>query len=106
MVIVTALLTVKLGKEAELKALGAAMVEQVRHEPGAMEYTLHQGLQNPRQFFFYERYADKAACDTHMATPYLAAFLQSAGPLLDCEPQLNMLEEVVRIPVKDAPSRG
>ncbi|GAB6038447.1 hypothetical protein JCM15519_30060 [Fundidesulfovibrio butyratiphilus] len=105
MVIVTALLTAKPGKEAELEALATAMVEHVKDEPGALEYTLHRGVDNPHIFVFHERYADQTACEAHMGTPYLARFLGQAAELLACEPQVHFLREVTRIPVKDADKR-
>lgn len=106
MIIVTALFTIKSGKEAQFETLARSMVEQVRAEPGALEYTLHKDAQNPGVFSFYERYADQAACDAHMATPYLARFLSESAALAEQEPQVHVLREVDRIPVKDADKRA
>jgi len=106
MVIITALFIVKPGKETEFEVLAKSMVEKVQAEPGAMEYTLHKGAENPRIYFFYERYADQAACEAHMATPYLAQFSRDNASLIEGEVKLEVLREVSRIPVKDAAKRA
>ena len=106
MVIITALFIVKPGKESEFEVLAKSMVEKVKAELGAVEYTLHKGVENPRIYFFYERYADQAAYEAHRTTSYLAQFSADNASLIEGEVTLNILREVSRIPVKDAAKRA
>jgi quinol monooxygenase YgiN len=59
-------------------ALRALLVEQAaavrRAEPECLAYRVHQGLDDPELFVFYELYASDAAFDGHRAAPHLAAF--------------------------------
>ena len=49
--------------------MAALLMEQVsivgRTEPGCLIYRLHQSIQNPDLFMFYEQYKDDAAFDAH-----------------------------------------
>jgi quinol monooxygenase YgiN len=71
------------GKEAELKAELEALIEPTSQEDGYVNYDLHQGVEDPSTFFFYENWESAAHLDAHLATPHLVRFAGMIGDLLD-----------------------
>lgn len=71
------------GKEAELKAALEALIAPTSQEDGYVNYDLHQGVEDPATFFFYENWESGAHLDAHLATPHLVDFAGIAGGLLD-----------------------
>jgi quinol monooxygenase YgiN len=71
------------GKEDELKAALEALIEPTSKEEGYVNYDLHQGLEDPRTFYFYENWESPEHLDAHLATPHLARFGEITGDLLD-----------------------
>jgi quinol monooxygenase YgiN len=71
------------GKEAELKAELEALIEPTSQEDGYVNYDLHQGVEDPSTFFFYENWESAAQLDAHLATPHLVRFAGMIGDLLD-----------------------
>lgn len=45
-----------------------ALVRQ--HEPGCLQYQVHQGIDSPHELLLYEAYQDQASFDAHGKTPY------------------------------------
>lgn len=97
MIIIKAILQAKKGQEKALEAATSAMIPQVQNEPGALVYALHRAADNPGRFFFYEKYADQAAVDFHMATPYLKELLQKVEGLLAEPPDIEFYEEITAV---------
>ena len=63
------------GKAEALRALLVEQAAAVRGaEPGCIAYRVHQAVDDPEFFFFYETYANPAAFDAHRAAPHPAAF--------------------------------
>jgi quinol monooxygenase YgiN len=48
-----------------------------------VNYDLHQGVEDPSTFFFYENWESAAQLDAHLATPHLVRFAGMIGDLLD-----------------------
>jgi quinol monooxygenase YgiN len=71
------------GKEAELKAALEELIEPTRKEPGYVNYDLHQGVEDPGTFFFYENWESASHLDAHLATPHLVDFAGRLEDLLD-----------------------
>lgn len=71
------------GKEAELKAELEALIEPTVKEDGCVNYDLHQGVEDPSTFFFYENWESAAQLDAHLATPHLVRFAGLIPDLLD-----------------------
>ena len=72
------------GKEAEAAEAIKEMVAAVEaNEAGALAYVAHTAPESPGEFLFYEAYADEAAKDTHMKTPYLKKLVALMGPVFD-----------------------
>ena len=97
MPIIKAVLEAKPGKEQELENACRAMVAQVQSETGVFIYTLHRCTDNPRKFFFYEKYADSQAVDFHCNTSYLQAFLKQLPALINGEADIEFYEEIAAV---------
>ena len=64
------------GREADLAAQLEALVAPTRAEIGCLQYRLHRSPEKPGTFFFYEKFADQAALDAHVAAPHFQSFVK------------------------------
>ena len=71
------------GKRDELKAELEALIEPTSKEDGYVNYDLHQGVEDPDTFFFYENWESPEHLDAHLATPHLVRFADIMDGLLD-----------------------
>ncbi len=71
MISLIATITAKADKIEELKAELLKLVELTTQEPGCIQYILHQEIENPQIFRFYEQFKDKEAFDFHSNQPYI-----------------------------------
>jgi quinol monooxygenase YgiN len=81
MISLIATITAKPDKTENLKTELLKLVELTTQEPGCILYILHQEVENPHVFRFYEQFRDQEAFDYHNNQPYIkngesrAAFL-------------------------------
>jgi quinol monooxygenase YgiN len=73
------------GKRDELRAALEALVEPTSKEQGCVNYDLHQGIEDPDRFFFYENWESDADLDAHLDAPHLRDFAARIPELLDDE---------------------
>jgi quinol monooxygenase YgiN len=66
---------IKNGAEAECIRLCDAMAAETRKEPGCVQYVVHQSVEDPLHFAFYESYVDRAALEAHRASPHFACYI-------------------------------
>jgi quinol monooxygenase YgiN len=85
-----AMLTAQKGKETALRDILTQLVPPTKAEPGCLRYMLHESPNLPGTFNFFEIYKDQAAADAHVNSPYLAAALKKAEPLLSNPPNIIM----------------
>ena len=71
------------GKRDELRAALEALVEPTSREKGYVNYDLHQGIEDPDQFSFYENWESGADLDAHLDAPHLRDFAARIPELLD-----------------------
>lgn len=71
------------GRTDELRAALEALVEPTSQEEGYVNYDLHQGVEDPRFFTFYENWLSGDHLDAHLAAPHLVDFASRMGDLLD-----------------------
>ena len=81
-VTVLARVRARAGREAEVQRLLLALVAPSRAEAGCLNYDLHQSMDDPTEFMFYENWTSRAALDAHLDMPYLDAFDAQAEDLL------------------------
>lgn len=95
MIALTAILRVKKGHEATVRAALVDVVEHVRaREPGTLGYFAGQDPDDPCVLTTYERYRDRAALEAHNGSEAVADFFDIAKPLLDGDPIVRVTEEI------------
>jgi quinol monooxygenase YgiN len=97
MLVFTATLKAKSGKEKELEEVLIDMVSKVQNEEGALVYILHRARDDAGQFTFYEKYKDQEALDFHDSTPHMKELLAKLEVLLAEEIKFNHYEEIAAI---------
>ncbi len=70
------------GKEDALRAALVEMAGPSTGDAGCVNYDLHQGVDDPTVFVFYENWESAEALRDHLAQPHLARFEQVAPELL------------------------
>ena len=93
-VTVLALFKAKPGLEEEVKQELMALQGPTRSEEGCINYDLHQSQDDPSRLMFYENWKSQEDLDKHLQMPYLQAFREKAGDLLD-EPASITLHELI-----------
>ncbi len=84
----------KPGKETAVRRELLSLVAPSRKDAGCLNYDLHQGLENPALFLFYENWASKAHLDAHLQKPDLQAALARVRQLVAEPPQVTLWEKI------------
>ena len=64
------------GRGDDLAALLSSLLAPTRSEPGCISYELSRSLEKPETFLFFEKFADQAALDAHIASAHFQTFLK------------------------------
>ena len=80
---IIAKLRAKPGMEARVREVFSALRTPTHKEAGCVYYEMHQSLENPREFMFYENWASAAHLDAHMKTPHFLAAIKFNPEILD-----------------------
>lgn len=80
---IIAKLRAKPGMETRVRETFGALRTPTHKEAGCVYYELHQSLENPREFVFYENWTSAAHLDAHLKTPHFLAAFQIAPEILD-----------------------
>ena len=92
---VIAFMRAAVGKREELKAALEALIESAKQEDGCVNYDLHQGVEDPDFFTFYENWVSGEKLDAHLAAPHLVDFAAKMGGLLDDQgPSINRVRRI------------
>ncbi|SOE21479.1 Quinol monooxygenase YgiN [Spirosomataceae bacterium TFI 002] len=78
MVTLIATITAKEDTIAEVKKALLHLHENTNNEPGCIKYILHQEVENPTIFRFYEQFKDQEAFEYHGNQPYIKAMGEKA----------------------------
>ncbi len=73
----------KPGKEDELREALRSLIEPTRAEEGYVNYDLHEAVEEPGLFYFYENWESPGHLDEHLTAPHLVDFGGRTGDLLD-----------------------
>ena len=76
-----------------VKAELLKMVAPTRNEQGCIEYRLHQDIDNPAVFMFYENWESMACLERHMNTPHFQAYVAAVGDKIT-EKSVHKLTEI------------
>jgi quinol monooxygenase YgiN len=80
---VIARMRAKDGRQEELRTAFEALIEPTSKEKGYVNYDLHQGVEDPNWFFFYENWESADDLDAHLNAPHLTEFAGRLDDLLD-----------------------
>ena len=95
-VVLYAEFTARPGSVAEVQRLITGLAADVHREPGNPEFTVYQRAEDPCRVFVFERYADRAAFEAHLAAPYGAVFNAALGEhIVESGSQLSFLHPTV-----------
>lgn len=81
-VTVVATVHAKAGREEEMKRELLALIEPTRSESGCINYDLHQAVDDPSVFMFYENWRSKEDLDKHLETSHFKAWREKGEGLL------------------------
>jgi quinol monooxygenase YgiN len=83
-----------LGKEKELKKNLLDLVKPTHAEEDCIDYILHESLESPGTFLFYENWTSKEKLDQHLQTAHLKSFLGQVDQLLEGEVELSLWQHL------------
>ena len=84
MLIVVARYVVSEGHESSVARLLRKNAEASRAEPGCLEFSVYQEIDDPRAFLLYERYTSEEAFQAHRRTPHFGGIIErQVAPLLE-----------------------
>lgn len=72
----------KSGSEDELLQELHSLIGPTTKEKGCIRYELNQGMDNPRQIAFVEKFASRQDFDSHCGMPYIKKFFADVAPRL------------------------
>ena len=78
---ITAKVFIKPGFEDQFIEAAKWIIENTLKEEGCLEYIMYQDPYIKTNFFFFERYRDRAAIDAHFSAPYFKEFGDKVGPI-------------------------
>ena len=83
MLVVVARYIVTPGHESTVVDLLRKNAAASETEPGCLEFTVHQHIDDPGAILLYERYVDQAAFEAHRETPHFVDIIEAqVVPLL------------------------
>lgn len=81
MIIITGAIVARDDSFSELRALCVEHVHRSRTEPGCISHDVHVDAEQPLRLVFFERWADRAAVQTHFAVPASIEFVKAVRRL-------------------------
>lgn len=79
------------GKEDEVRAQTLSQVEPTLAEPGCLAYLPYENPLRPGSWAVLEEWTDRAALDTHFASPGLAEALSATNDFLLALPEVKVI---------------
>lgn len=95
--VVTARLRAKQGKEDELRMALEQLVQDCGHHEGLLLYSVHQETSDPASFLFYEHYLSEKAFKDHFVSEELVNARPMFSELVDGEAQIETWRMAARI---------
>jgi quinol monooxygenase YgiN len=89
---VVATLTARTDAVETVKAELCRLIPPTRAEAGCLEYRLHQDLDEPARFTFYENWEDMACLERHMNSEHFQRYVAAVGHLLTDKVVYRMTE--------------
>lgn len=80
---IVAEITARPGQEDALRAATLPLIARVRNEPENILYFLHEDLQSPGHFTFYEIFGNEAAFEAHNQTSHVQDWFRQLPDLAE-----------------------
>lgn len=80
---IVAKVTAKSDAIEEVKAELLKMIAPTRMEQGCIEYRLHQDIENPTVFVFYENWENTACFEQHINSPHFKEYVTAVSDLIN-----------------------
>ena len=93
-VTVLALVKAQKGKENEVKINLMLQVEPTRIEEGCINYDLHQSVEDPTEFMFYENWTTREALKAHSESAHILASREKNKSLLERPTEISLWEAI------------
>ena len=61
------------------------LVAPTRQETGCIEYRLHQDLDDPALFLFFETWEDRTSLERHLASEHFKQYAAAVTPCIDAK---------------------
>ena len=74
--VITAFWETNPGEEGAVADLLRRFLPDAQKEPGVKQFQIHQSAAKPREFFFYEVFANEAAFADHQQTEHFKSIIQ------------------------------
>ena len=92
---ITVILRTRPGTEATMRDALLKVADHVRaNEPETIGFHISQDATDPCVFTTYERFADQAAMDRHNGSAAVAAFFETASPIMEGKIILHAGDEI------------
>jgi quinol monooxygenase YgiN len=80
---IIAKLRAKPGMEARVRETFSVLRGPTHQEAGCVYYEMHQSLEDPREFVFYENWTSAVHLDEHLKAPHVQAAFATVPEILD-----------------------
>ena len=82
------------GSDGELKELLLSLIGPSRADEGCVTYDLHQALNDPALFVFYETWESKELLGKHSTAAHIQQFRSKVKALLAEPPEVTLLTKI------------
>ena len=82
------------GKEASLREALVELLVPTRREEGCLNYDLHESLEKPGKFLFYENWSSPETHQQHIGSAHIAELLKRIDELCPHAPEITFWEEL------------
>ena len=79
---VVAEILAKPGKEEQVRIALMKLIEPTRNETGCVQYDLHESLNQPGRFLFFENWNSDTALSEHLQTPHIREAAAALEPIM------------------------
>jgi quinol monooxygenase YgiN len=92
MIVIAAKMIGKPERRADILRLVATVAQPSRAEAGCITYNFYERQPPASEFLFFEEWADQAAVDSHLKTPYFQEFMKQIPELIQGPPKIRLYE--------------
>lgn len=93
-VCVVARFKAKEGQGPKLREMLLNLVQPSRSDEGCIKYDVHQAIEDPTLFYFYEIWQSRELLDKHGASKTLSSFREAAKDVFGEPPQVTVLTKI------------